>query len=363
MHLPPVSAMPVSAMPDSSKPEQAAGRNDVATGFDALLAALLPSVDADAAADLAANTLAVPLPAAEAATDAATPGLAEVDAVQSLLASLPPLHAHDPAFSVAVGADREPRTAHGDAAGAGIAAVGKVQSGDALLSGAPESAARKDRPLPERAGAASVPPSRHTTARDGMLADTAPQALPRSETRADAQGKMEQSAKLSELPAVFAAEQRNAMTTTELAARQAVLPVAPPLASPAWSRAFSEQVLWTARAELQSASLVLNPPELGPVKIELLLDDTQATASFSSAQPEVRKAMEEALPTLKALLAEAGIDLRHTDIGNGDANQRHGRENPQASDRASGASAAAGAPGTAAPPMARVARGLLDTFA
>ena len=53
------------------------------------------------------------------------------------------------------------------------------------------------------------------------------------------------------------------------------------------------------------------------MKIELQLNDAQAVASFISAIPEVRKAIEDALPALKTMFADAGLDLRQADVGSG----------------------------------------------
>ena len=40
---------------------------------------------------------------------------------------------------------------------------------------------------------------------------------------------------------------------------------------------------------LQTASLTLNPPNLGPLQVVLNVTHDQATASFFAAQPEVRQ--------------------------------------------------------------------------
>lgn len=111
--------------------------------------------------------------------------------------------------------------------------------------------------------------------------------------------------------------------TTSLAPESARLPtevpvqrhVATPVGQRGWDQAISQQVSWLVRDQLQSASLSLNPPHLGPVQVTLQLDQQQATVQFVSAAPEVRKALEEALPVLRAMLGEAGIALGQADVG------------------------------------------------
>lgn len=314
----------------------AGAADEPAQGFDALLAALLPAPDAVADAGAA-----IAPPADGPAADTQAPAAVPTDAVAALLASLP--GTRDPALPAPV--SHPPGTSDL-----------LPQAGDRAASTA------GTEPPPERLQKTPTARAVHENAGD-RLPSRVPDRLPVADGAPAQPRKPERDAGPSPVPAIFSAEQRPGLATTELPARQAVLPVAPALSSPAWNRAFSEQVLWVARADVQSASLTLNPPELGPVTIELQLDDTQATASFSSAQPEVRKAIDDALPMLKTLFAEAGLDLRHTDVGSGEAQQRHDRDGHPASGRTSGAAAGDSLPAAAALPAAHASRGLLDTFA
>ena len=94
--------------------------------------------------------------------------------------------------------------------------------------------------------------------------------------------------------------------------------VAPHMHAPQWQDAFGQQVLWMARSDQQMASLTMNPPELGPVRVTLSVIDGQASASFVSLQPEVRQAIQEAVPRLKEMFADAGLQLQQASVGNGD---------------------------------------------
>lgn len=85
--------------------------------------------------------------------------------------------------------------------------------------------------------------------------------------------------------------------------------LAPTVGTTAWNQALGEKVVWMAAGAQQSATLTLNPPNMGPLQIVLNLTNDQATASFFSAQPEVRQALEAAFPRLKEMMNEAGIQL------------------------------------------------------
>ena len=89
--------------------------------------------------------------------------------------------------------------------------------------------------------------------------------------------------------------------------------------------------------EQQSASLTLNPPDLGPLQVELKVANSQATANFTAAQPEVRQALEAAMPKLREMLGEAGIQLGQASVSAGTPdNQQGGFEQPQQTSRNAG---------------------------
>lgn len=88
-----------------------------------------------------------------------------------------------------------------------------------------------------------------------------------------------------------------------------------PVRSEAWSQEFGEKIVWMARNDQQQAQLSLNPAHLGPLQISLNLEGEQATASFIATTPEVRQALEDALPRLREMLAGAGISLGQTQVG------------------------------------------------
>ncbi|MFZ6780060.1 flagellar hook-length control protein FliK [Undibacterium sp. Ji83W] len=107
-------------------------------------------------------------------------------------------------------------------------------------------------------------------------------------------------------PAVAA----NAVGSTQFnAAVLAAEQIAPRVGSNGWDKAVGQKVVWMVGEGLQSAELTLNPPDLGPLQVVLKVSNEQASASFSSAQPEVREALEAALPRLKQMLSDAGVQL------------------------------------------------------
>ncbi len=143
--------------------------------------------------------------------------------------------------------------------------------------------------------------------------------------------------------------------------------LAPSVGTSAWNQALGEKIVWMAAGAQQTASLTLNPPHLGPLQVVLQVSNDQATASFFSAQPEVRQALEAAFPRLREMLDEAGIQLGQATVSADTPHQNDGSDRQtQASARPFGGADDAGPAGLEtlhAAPVRQSGRGLIDTFA
>ena len=142
--------------------------------------------------------------------------------------------------------------------------------------------------------------------------------------------------------------------------------LAPTVGTTAWTQALGEKIVWMTAGAQQSATLTLNPPNMGPLQIVLNVSNEQATASFFSAQPEVRQALEAAFPRLREMMNEAGIQLGQATVS-ADTPQQNDASDRQAQ-RATvpfpGADEAIAAGlQSAHEPVQRSGRGLIDTFA
>ena len=231
-------------------------------------------------------------------------------------------------------------------------AAAKLAAKDAAPKSAPDASANASRntesqTLPDLAGMSkadkqSAPPALDLIAaklQDATVAPSAPM-----------QGQIQQ--------ATFAASQALAANQTEK--------LTPQVGSPGWDQALGQKVVWMVGGGQQSASLTLNPPDLGPLQVVLNVSNSQATASFTAAQPEVRQALEAAMPKLREMLADSGIQLGQTTVSTGMPNQNSGPGDQAAqSQRHFGRNE----PGADLPtPVARPVvtgggQGLVDTFA
>ena len=92
--------------------------------------------------------------------------------------------------------------------------------------------------------------------------------------------------------------------------------------TPAWDQQLGQKVVWMAAGGDQSATLTLNPPDLGPLQVVLTVTNDQADAAFMSAQPEVRQALEAAMPRLREMMSEAGIAFGSATVSAGTQEQQ-----------------------------------------
>lgn len=137
----------------------------------------------------------------------------------------------------------------------------------------------------------------------------------------------------------------------------------------AWDQQVGQKIVWMVAGDEQSASLTLNPPDLGPLQVVLSVTNDQASVAFSASQQEVRQALENALPRLREMMGESGIALGNAtvDAGMPDGRQAQGGEQPRAGGTASRfdsrAAVADSAPRTSARVTTLGDRGMVDTFA
>lgn len=142
--------------------------------------------------------------------------------------------------------------------------------------------------------------------------------------------------------------------------------LSPQIGTPAWDRALGQKIVWMVAGDQQSASLTLNPPDLGPLQVVLNVSNSTADATFIAAHPEARHALEQAIPKLREMMNEAGIQLGQANVNTGTPNGNHApRDNFPAPSRGAGTSVDASGSTTARVVRSQpvvTGQGLIDTF-
>lgn len=137
-----------------------------------------------------------------------------------------------------------------------------------------------------------------------------------------------------------------------------------PLQDPSWGDALNERVTFMSGKDIRNAEIRLNPAELGPIRVQLSVDDRGTSVSFTAHHAQTRDAIEQALPRLRELFSEQGLSLGQASVS--DQGVRHERDG-QGTEHAEWFSADAEADDAEALPAPglgrRPADGLVDTFA
>lgn len=168
--------------------------------------------------------------------------------------------------------------------------------------------------------------------------------------------------------------------TTTSAAPASFAYVQEPVGSIGWSREVGQATLRMAANDLQSASIRLNPEHLGPLDVQVRVDNGIAHVAFNATHVDTRQALEASRGVLDQLFTNQGLKMGDVSVGSGasggagtgsnDASATRGDASSDASrrdsaNRWSGGDAGNDVDAPVATVTTRIARalGLVDTFA
>jgi len=81
-----------------------------------------------------------------------------------------------------------------------------------------------------------------------------------------------------------------------------------------WGQGMGRQILWMVNQNISSAEFRLNPANLGPLEVRIDMDNDQVNVAFSSRHADVRDAVEQALPRLREMFEDKGLNLSDADV-------------------------------------------------
>lgn len=116
-----------------------------------------------------------------------------------------------------------------------------------------------------------------------------------------------------------------AATTTVMAtaAPQAAPPVA--LDQPDWPQQLGEQIHWRLGEGLREARIEVSPRELGPVDVQLSMDERGLRVQLSASHAQTRELLLSELPRLRECLQQHGVQLADAQV----SRDHRGRDAPQ----------------------------------
>jgi flagellar hook-length control protein FliK len=291
---------PVAEAPPDTGDDPTA-KTDTATGADAAASnpAMANAAPPEQIEDATAHELtALGLPGQAAGDSTAT--LAATDAVDDLRSG------------------RSGRTGRGtDVRGTDLAATGQLPGARAGQAAGTATGTPSWQQMQAQANAGQAA----TEAATGKLAEEA------IETRAT-----ELSAPLAHLPVggVAGPATPQGLAGTARPADAAQVNLATPTTSPEFRAALGAQVSVLARDGVQEARLHLNPADMGPVTVQIVLEGRQAQIHFGADSAQTRQLIESGMPELASALRDAGLTLsgggvsQHGSGNRGDASSTPG---------------------------------------
>ena len=137
-----------------------------------------------------------------------------------------------------------------------------------------------------------------------------------------------------------------------------------PLGSSDWNDELGTHLTWMTMKGLETGSLRVSPEHLGPVEINISVQNGAASVWFTASHADTRAALEQALPRLREMFAHQGMNLADSGVSRQSLAQQGSRDRSRsgASQSVSGVSTVAGTDGSSSA-AARINLGLVDLYA
>lgn len=108
--------------------------------------------------------------------------------------------------------------------------------------------------------------------------------------------------------------------------------IAEPVGGTRWAEALGQKALFMVEQQVKSAEMHLNPPNLGPLEVKLVMDGDKASLNFVTSQAAVRDALQQSLPRLQQVMADNGMASLNVNVQLGQS-QQFAQQTPQDSRR------------------------------
>lgn len=98
---------------------------------------------------------------------------------------------------------------------------------------------------------------------------------------------------------------------------------------PGFAEQMAEKIMLMTTQKVQVADIRMDPKELGSVEVKIRLHQDQASVVFSSPHAQVRDALENSIPRLRELFADAGVGLGSVNVNDRGTSSGGGGEQSQ----------------------------------
>lgn len=135
-----------------------------------------------------------------------------------------------------------------------------------------------------------------------------------------------------------------------------------PVDSAQWADQFSEHIVWLGNQGIKSALIKIHPEELGPLEINVKVVNDSASVSITSHNPQARDIVDQAMPRLREMMIEQGLNLAEVHVGV-DSDPRQYQQSEHRSGDEFAIEASSESIQTTTPLIRKQASGLIDYFA
>jgi flagellar hook-length control protein FliK len=97
-------------------------------------------------------------------------------------------------------------------------------------------------------------------------------------------------------------------------AAETLVSVNTPVTDASWGEQIGQRVVLIANRHLQNAEIRLSPAELGPLRVQVRVDDGAANITFHATHAVTRDAIEQAMPRLREMFLENGLNLGEANV-------------------------------------------------
>ena len=96
-------------------------------------------------------------------------------------------------------------------------------------------------------------------------------------------------------------------------------PITTAMGGEGWGQAVGDRIMWMMGKGVQAASIRINPPHLGPIQIQMSVQNEQANVQMVVQHGAVKEALDAAMPRLREMLNESNLQLVNVDVSHRDS--------------------------------------------
>jgi len=92
---------------------------------------------------------------------------------------------------------------------------------------------------------------------------------------------------------------------------------------PEWSDEMGQKIVWLTGRAIQSAEIHLNPADLGPIEVQIKVQNDQAAVTFHAQNSTVRDMLESNVQRLRDMMESNGVDLAEVSVGSEESGSQY----------------------------------------